>query len=311
MPRPRATQPASGKSSTRLRALLLHHTRPLERALKHPGTLLRRRGRLHEFRVQTRMASAATLLASPCTEPALARKLTRLLRKLRRAAGTVRDLDVAGEIMLTRLPSGTRAREAAEKSLHDHQRKARRKARTKLDASARRAVRTLLRRIEATPASLPAPSLESAVRAALARCIERLDSAVRTCSSNPDAVHLVRRRLRMLRLVILVARPVCRSPALTRVEPRLKAWQTRLGEVNDLYRADLLLGELGKRLPRDPAGKKAVARAAARLHRDRILAAARAAKALRSPAPWSQLARWCTPPVGPGKSSPRTARTPR
>lgn len=305
-------QPASARNSPRLRALLLRHTGPLEKALKHPGTLLRRRGRLHEFRVQTRLASAATLLASPCIEPALAKKLTRLLRKLRRAAGTVRDLDVAGEIMLDRLPARSRARDTAEKSLHDRQRKARRKARTKLDSSARRAVRTLLRRIEATPpASLPAPSLESAVRAALARCIERLDSAARSCSSNPDAVHLVRRRLRMLRLVILVARPVCHAPALTRAEPRLKAWQTRLGEVNDLYRADLLLAELGKRLPRDPAGKKAVARAAERLHRDRVLAAARAAKALRSRAPWSQLARWCAPPAGPGKSSRRTARTPR
>ena len=49
---------------------------------------------IHQLRIWTRRAAAALRLFAPAVEPKVAKRLQRSLRKLRRAAGSVRDCDV-------------------------------------------------------------------------------------------------------------------------------------------------------------------------------------------------------------------------
>src|SRR5437867_308777 len=85
------------------------------RAVKHFLRLVANRPReypehVHQLRVGTRRLAAALSVLKPCLDHELQRRLRRATRRLRRAAGTVRDLDVQRQMLAKRLPASVPAR---------------------------------------------------------------------------------------------------------------------------------------------------------------------------------------------------------
>lgn len=293
MPKRRTQRPKTNAPTT-TQVVLAHNLKQTAALLNHPSKLIDSRSKLHQFRVQTRLATAALLLCARTFEPAEAKSAATLLRKLRRAAGKVRDLEVAGAIILTRIPANTKAGKAVKSELKRRGKKARHAAARSLNSKSRRRVKRAALRAGKSKES-PSITTDAAVRAAVRTALLRFERAAKRNISVPENIHRVRRRLRTLRLIIDLALPLCPVPDLARAAPSLKKWQLLLGEINDLFRARRLFSKVRRRLLDKGKSDSSLARVSHRLRREHDTAVAKTAAAFRKAGHWPRLAHWCKP----------------
>lgn len=204
---------------------------------------------VHALRVTTRRADAALHAFEAWTSDRRAGKAGRILRRLRRAAGRVRDADVHMAMLADMAPHAEGEDLAAVEFLTDRLRRERRKAERGLAKTAKRCDPSLVRRASLkVRASLRkstgrrATALDAA-RAAILPLIAGAREAAshfHHAGTSPDAEAFA--RLHELRLAVKPLRYVmeifagCFGPALRDAAfPALRELQTRLGEVNDAH----------------------------------------------------------------------------
>ncbi len=228
---------------------------------------------VHELRASTRKAVVALDSFACLLDPKARRKLHKRLGRIRRAAGGVRDTDVALDILRDVSPQAeslpgldhaiaqTEAqREAGSRTLRDA-----------VERDAGRKLRKLRRRLlcglPCTPESGPA-SLRELAETALTGAISRSRAATTADLALIHNLHSLRIALRKLRLTLELFE-MC-VPVTFDLTSSVRDLVTLLGRVNDLSRVAAICDEISSSAPHNTASA-AVASLAARfgLIRDR------------------------------------------
>jgi CHAD domain-containing protein len=192
---------------------------------------------IHQLRVWTRRAAAALKLFDPALSGAARKQMKKRLRKIRRAAGAVRDCD----IYLMRIKSGqvdvpkrvarslAKQRRRARQQLKDVQRRLRN------DDRFPEQVERLLERV-AWPkrhSSRKAPPFAEFCRQQLAPLGDAFFELADADLHNDEALHALRIAGKQLRYALELA-PAAIRPSLHRqIYERLNELQDRLGDVRD------------------------------------------------------------------------------
>lgn len=198
---------------------------------------------VHQLRVATRRAEAALRLFAPLLPRRRRRQVQKRLRRLRQAAGAVRDCDVhlAQAIQRRPAPPSTlrrtlqRRRQQAYRKL----RKLRQRARRRLP----RRVRKLLSKLAWRVAS-PPPTY---VRWCLARgdlLARRFFRLAEQKATDDEALHQLRIAGKRLRYALELVAPALSRTAVTKLLAALHALQDRLGRLCDQRAAVTQLTEL-------------------------------------------------------------------
>ncbi len=194
---------------------------------------------LHRARIASRRLREALPLISSSQR---ARRLERKIRKITRALGPVRELDVALQILdeveatgdLSR-PALTRLRQAVERERQTLQSDLRRRIEDcKLEKLRKRAL-CVARKATGTGAVLRDPVRLARARAQAARRAERLLVAIEGASGIylPDRLHDVRIAVKKLRYALELVRELSGSRAHARIKTLAKV-QDALGRMHDL-----------------------------------------------------------------------------
>lgn len=214
--------------------LILQRMNALTGAL--PGALQGNPLLVHQARVASRrLREALPLVASG----ARGRKLKRSARRLTRALGPVRELDVALE-MLERMTTGAEAPRGAIARLRQVVREERQRMHNELRSGMNRVDMEKLRRRAASAAAKAAegsrrdPKRVAEAQLRAARRAVRLRAAIE-CAAGlylPDRLHQVRIAVKKLRYAMEVSRDLSGSRALARITT-LKEAQDLLGHMHD------------------------------------------------------------------------------
>lgn len=225
---------AQGVLAERLSKVLEGLDRP-QRALDDAETV-------HQLRVATRRADAALRLFAPLLPRRRRRKVQKALRRLRRAAGAVRDCDVH----LAQAAERRQAIPAAlARRLHRHRRQALkrlRKLRRRERRRLKRRVRKLLARL-AWRQKAPPPGYAAWC---LARCdllAQRLFTWAEQKSADDDALHQLRIAGKRLRYALELVAPALTGPSVQQMLAALHTLQDRLGRLCDQRAAVMHLTE--------------------------------------------------------------------
>ena len=220
--------------------LLRQRLSALTRAL--PGAQKGDAAMLHHARVATRRLREALPLVLPAGSRA--RKLERKVRRLTRALGPVRELDVA-LLMLDELSASGDAPPAAISRLRQVLRQERQRLQPEMQREVVRVDVDKLRRRAAAAArksgtavagkGLRDPARLADARDRAARRAVRLRDAMQNAAGIylPDRLHAVRIAVKKLRYAMEVTRELSGSRAVTRIQT-LKAAQDLLGRMHDL-----------------------------------------------------------------------------
>ncbi len=238
-PRPSPDTPATLAAAAALRARIGRVRRLLRRAADARKRDKRAAEAVHQLRIATRRAVAAIDAFADLLDPrALARARKRFTR-LRRAAGGVRDADVALVTLRAHRESaapGSPERAALDR-LIDLTRKQRSRARQRLRKAAERTtpakLRHIRRRLLRTLPDGPSPTLHALADAAIDARLEALRAA-----SSPDLrdlanVHQLRIQVKRLRYSLELFDPCFDPAAAAEALDRLASLQERLGQIND------------------------------------------------------------------------------
>lgn len=209
---------------------------------------------VHQLRVATRRSAAALRLFGDVLPRKPARRLRKLLRRLRRAAAAARRDDVHLAVFAKRAAETASGADPASSLMLDAIRDSRRRAQDDVERAARRVPKLLsARRKLLAPLRNPAPLPDGERRAergqppshrlytvaelAAARLPELLD-AVRTrpCAElrEIEQVHSLRIAGKRLRYALEILAACFPAEFRSDLYPRLEAFQDRLGEINDL-----------------------------------------------------------------------------
>lgn len=206
------------------------------RALSEARSDRRRVRAVHFLRVATRRADAALRAFESEWESGSLRAARKALRKIRRAAGDVRDADVQAELIrdLGRdLPRD--ARRSARVLLDRIEKERAKRSRALNKVVGGRALPRLRRAVEALrPADSGALSPREHARHVIARRARESSELAAADLSRPAALHELRLSLKRLRYGIEVFAELLPPEFRTRVYPVLERMQSRLGRVNDL-----------------------------------------------------------------------------
>jgi len=258
--------------AARLAAVLDRLDQP-KRALDEPETV-------HQLRVATRRGSAALRLFAPLLPRRRRRRVQKVLRKVRRAAGAVRDCDVH----LAQASGRRKDPPTALVRRLQHQRQQALQTLRKLRQRQRRRLKRQVRELADKLAwRLPAPPPPYA-EWCLARCdlvARHFFTLARQPAADDDALHQLRIAGKRLRYALELVAPAVTGPAVNKLLAALHELQDRLGRLCDRRAAVLQATEL-EHSAADPAVRRAFA--AERKVQERQLAAQRRA-----------LARWWTP----------------
>lgn len=211
----------------------------LARAL--PGARAGDPGWVHHARVATRRLREALPLVLP---GACGRKVQSQVRRLTRALGPVRELDVALQTLdeLGAAGEAPRVAVARLKQLIGQERQrlhavmGREVARIDLDKLRQRAVTAAHKgQLQFAGTRVPGPKRVARAQQRAARRAVRLRSAIENAGSIylPDRLHKVRIAVKKLRYAMELARQVSRSRAVARIR-KLKEAQDLLGRMHDL-----------------------------------------------------------------------------
>jgi CHAD domain-containing protein len=192
---------------------------------------------VHRLRVATRRATAALKLYRDCLAPKEARWMKRRLRKIRRAAGDARDLDVLSD----RLASDYGEPVAPVIELIAHDRKAVQPAivevsnRCRNDDKLVRKTASLLHSIDSPTRKDAKESLHLGDWAAkqFAKVADPFAAAMPNESSTPPELHQFRIAAKALRYVIELVAPAFGPSLREELYPTIEEVQERLGRVQD------------------------------------------------------------------------------
>lgn len=231
-----------------MRAALTERAQNVERYLKR---LDRKQGRntrnVHQLRVATRRMGAALFVFKDYLNNRGRRRLAKAARRLRRAAGALRDLDVRRDLLEQRF-DGTSNAGAEQHSkiaaplrrgLAQERRKLDRKLKKNVSAWRKRfrmAAGDLLARLarKKTMNRLAGATLEDAAQAVLRARLEQFAAASAANLSDFDALHALRVAAKRLRYALEACAPAYPSAASEDLIQRLRDMQDALGEINDL-----------------------------------------------------------------------------
>ena len=200
---------------------------------------------VHDLRVGARRATAALQMFAPCLPPPTYKEMTSVLRRVRRAAGPARDLDVIGE-RLSRLAvaGGTTPRLAIA---IDRIRRRRQRAQAPLVKAYKRALkRSFKSKARDLPALVqwngdgPEPDLRGWAGSALHPVLDRFVARSSVDLTDTKALHRMRIAEKGVRYSLEVLGEPLGQP-VDRVAPILHELQQRLGEINDHDTARTLL----------------------------------------------------------------------
>ena len=192
---------------------------------------------VHDLRVAVRKASAALRIFRPCLPPSLRNELDSRLRRVRRAAGPARDLDVIGQ-RLSRLSEawGTTLQLSAALDRIGKERRRAQKPLVKAHRRARRqGLRSLFRRTSRRVGWYgegAEPEVRVWVDDALRPVLDRFFARSSADLTDTAALHAMRIAEKRLRYSLEVVGEVS-GASFTRVAPLLGELQDRLGEIND------------------------------------------------------------------------------
>jgi CHAD domain-containing protein len=195
---------------------------------------------VHQARVATRRVREVLPLL-PAGKPG--RRLERAARELTGVLGTVRELDVALQ-MLDQLARGEGIPAAAVECLHRalgaerrvlHREAAERIAEYDLDRLQRKALRALERKAERRAHPVDHATQVVAARRRAARRASRLEATIAAAGAIylPDRLHQVRIAVKKLRYALEIVRDLSRSRADARIRA-LRRMQDLLGRMHDL-----------------------------------------------------------------------------
>jgi CHAD domain-containing protein len=242
---PRTAQSAHPIETLREAVTALEAAAPL--CLARPG-----RKRVHELRISTRRVEAQLTLLSllPKIPPhhAEADKARRLLRKLRRAAGLVRDIDVQRDLIRNEAAG-------APRKLRTDARTLRRALKRQRDHEAGALLRLLKKQRDRLPRVLedllsalaPQSQLTVLVRKWYAQPADGSHSPTvpGAISDDPQALHAIRKRAKLARY--LAESAPASAHAAHRLAARFEALQLSGGEWHDwLILAEIAADELGE-----------------------------------------------------------------
>jgi CHAD domain-containing protein len=194
---------------------------------------------VHQARVASRRLRAALPVLGVRADTQTLDRLRRQVRRITRALGPVRELDVALthlEAFAPRAHLSARATSAVRQALNAD-RLARR--REMLDALTPGAMEKLRRRLASmTPASPPVATSDDELDEAARRVARRaraLEAAIDAAGGLylPDRLHRVRVAAKKLRYALEIERELRRSRSMAQIN-RLKGLQERLGHMHDL-----------------------------------------------------------------------------
>jgi CHAD domain-containing protein len=249
------------------RRLLERRMRELFRV--YPKALLGDAGAVHDVRVAARRLRVALVLLVDRPQGRRARRADRALRKLARAAGRGRDLDVGLGILEATPARVDEANSRLRRSLVASRSRARVVARdTLLDldvARLRRDLRTMASstRVDRASAAARIASIFEIEEDAVGRLLSAADAR-----PSPETLHAARRSARRLRYAAEVADLL--DGAESGVAGRWRKLQTRLGEIQDRHVLALWLAARAARASAlgDLALAVAAGRALTRVRRD-------------------------------------------
>ena len=230
---------------------------------------------VHQLRVATRRMTAGLSVFKSAVAPQLHRRLRRALRRLRRAAGAVRDLDVqrllADEQLRNTDETTPGAARTVRRALERRCRQARRELCRVLPRWSnrfRQAAAELLRSSVANTPRRPRPrdNLGALGRAVLRERLNQLLAAGRAELSDLAALHQLRIAAKRLRYVMEVFAGCYPAGFRGRLYRQVESIQTELGHINDLRHFTQTLAELRVEVasrggsPGRAAGERIVAR---------------------------------------------------
>ena len=192
---------------------------------------------VHDLRVAVRKASAALRIFAPCLPPSSRKELARSLRRIRRAAGPARDLDVIGQ-RLSRLAGTWGATPQLEAALDRIGRERRRAQKPLLKAhgrARRQGLKSLFRRASKRIGWYgegPEPEIGVWVDDALRPVLDRFFARASADLTDTAALHAMRIAEKRVRYSLEVVGEVD-GASFRRVAPLLRELQDRLGEIND------------------------------------------------------------------------------
>lgn len=185
------------------------------------------------------------------------------VRRARRAAGKVRDLDVATELV-TRMMSDGPSREAAAELVSKPRRRAFKKLKEQSPAFAEEITAKVRAMLDAPAGPRAGLDAACAVRLALARGCEAMRDAAAAGMATPELLHGVRLKLKEARSTLeLLGGPIGAGRALA---ARAKALSDVLGEVNDLATLVELLDAAASKHAKRRAALDPIRRAARTAH---------------------------------------------
>ena len=206
---------------------------------------------VHELRVATRRAFAALLVFEELLPGRASRRLLKLLRRIRRAAGKARDCDV--------LLARWRVDPKASRSLLRRLARRRHSAQGALETTCDRLQRSdrLARRIDRVlhgvtleggdPAGTSGPTLGEWARSALENTVESFFRSAADPARSERALHRFRVRTKQFRYVLEIVAGALPAVFSTEVIPAIEVLQEKLGAITDRVVArDRLLERHGK-----------------------------------------------------------------
>jgi CHAD domain-containing protein len=192
---------------------------------------------VHQIRVAARRLRATLPIAAPDPSGRRVRRALRSLRKLTRAAGTSRDMDVCLALLDTRIP-GPRQRSAALRALRGRFSAARGRSRRRMAESflafdIARLHGDLGRILAGGGASVE--ETMALLHAARAQQGQEILEALQALGGRfePAALHELRSRARRLRYIAELGDAILQSAP--RAAKRLKGYQELLGELHDAW----------------------------------------------------------------------------
>jgi CHAD domain-containing protein len=217
---------------------------------------------VHQLRVAARRASAALAVFEPCLTKKAFRSASRRLRRLRRAAGAARDLDVLLKHYIRQIEQNDPKDASALDLLSGAAISERIRAQSRLDAACEGYPFEFEKWMSKTIAALVAPPREVAHMQALGRqylgrLCNQLGMALRASSPSYDQMHALRVVAKRLRYAMEVFGESFAAPFREDIYPRVAELQEILGAVSDahvgLARTEELLRGLVLLLPASSA----------------------------------------------------------
>lgn len=200
---------------------------------------------VHQLRVSTRRAHAALQMFGSLLPPRRSERLRKQLKKLRRAAGVARDLDVLASRLSRRAETSSNSR---LQSILDRIETERAVAQKKLVVERKRLKRTdfestaqgLLKRVHWRD-SLPEPLFREVAQQTFRTAIDDFLKAAKADLSQLTRLHEMRLSGKKLRYAMELLAGIFEPSFRTRLYPHVQEIQDKLGHVNDHVTAATLL----------------------------------------------------------------------